>query len=108
MVLESFIPGVSNDICTDLRRIFSHFDSIETVLLFGSRAKKTYKNGSDIDLAVCASHMSAAEFIQLWNQIDSLPIIFKIDLLHWNKLSNPALKAKITTEGQIFYAGHIV
>ncbi len=105
MVSAGHIPGISDDICFALQQIFSRFVHIDTVLLFGSRAKGSYKNGSDIDLAVCAPALSESAFTDLWNQIDALPIIFKIDLLHWDRLANQALKEKIITEGQVFYRG---
>ena len=99
------IPGISAEICATLVQVFARFGTIEKVFLFGSRAKNTYKNGSDIDLAVFSSKMSGAEFSNLWNQIDALPIIFTIDILHWDALTNLALKEKIVSEGQLFYKG---
>ena len=32
--------------------VFKQFSEIEEVIIFGSRAKKNYKSGSDIDLAI--------------------------------------------------------
>ncbi|MBY0578535.1 MAG: nucleotidyltransferase domain-containing protein [Burkholderiales bacterium] len=42
-------------------------------MIFGSRAKGTFKNGSDIDLAVFAPTLSEQNFIRLWNELDALP-----------------------------------
>jgi len=50
--------GLSDSILGDLRRVFSAYPEIEQVLIFGSRAKGAFKDGSDIDLAVIASAMS--------------------------------------------------
>ena len=96
--------GLSAAIIADLSKVFARYQNIEQVLLFGSRAKNTFKASSDIDLAVVSATLSEDEFTQLWNEIDQLPIIFKIDLLHLNQLNNKALKAKIQGEGRIFYA----
>jgi uncharacterized protein len=74
------------------------------VLIFGSRAKGGARPGSDIDLAVIAPEMTDAEFARLWNAIDDLPLVFKVDLLHWDRLANPRLKDKIPREGCLFYA----
>lgn len=95
--------GLSPAIVADLRQIFARHPQIERVAIFGSRAKGNWKNGSDIDLAVMSQAMTDGEFTQLWNEIDNLPLVFKVDCLHWDKLSNLALKDKIVHEGQTFY-----
>lgn len=42
-------------------------------------------------------------FTQLWNEIDALPIVFKVDCLHFEQLDNNVLKHKILDEGVVFY-----
>jgi predicted nucleotidyltransferase len=96
--------GLSDRIRSDIRQVFAHYPAIERVLIFGSRAKGSAGPGSDIDLAVVAPEMSDAEFTRLWNAIEDLPLVFKVDLLHWDRLSNPRLKDKIPREGCLFYA----
>jgi proline iminopeptidase len=48
--------------------------------------------------------MSSQRFTQLWGDIDALPILFKIDLLHWDRLTNEPLKEKILTRGHRFFS----
>ena len=91
--------GLSTEIIADFQRVFGRFPEIEQVLIFGSRAKNTFADGSDIDLAVCAPRMPDARFTELWNAIDRLPLVFKVDLLHWDRLDNAALKQTILTSG---------
>lgn len=95
--------GLSERIRADFSRVFARYPGIERVLIFGSRAKGRAQPGSDIDLAVFAPRMNDADFAQLWNAIEDLPLVFKVDLLHWDRLSNPALKGKIPHEGRLFY-----
>jgi predicted nucleotidyltransferase len=95
--------GLSERIRGEFCRVFAHYPSIERVLIFGSRAKGSYQAGSDIDLAVVAPAMNDPEFARLWNEVDSLPLVFKVDLLHWDRLSNARLKDKIPIEGRPFY-----
>ncbi|PIQ34434.1 MAG: DNA polymerase subunit beta [Zetaproteobacteria bacterium CG_4_9_14_3_um_filter_49_83] len=95
--------GLSDSILGDLRRVFSAYPEIEQVLIFGSRAKGAFKDGSDIDLAVIASAMSDQRFTQLWNELDGLPLVFKMDVLHWDRLGNERLKNKIPGEGKVLY-----
>jgi proline iminopeptidase len=101
VAIHSF--GLSADVIQMLREVFSHYPETERVMVFGSRAKGTYKSGSDIDLAVIATNMSPQRFAQLWSELDSLPLIFKVDVLHWNTLANSRLQAKIMEEGQLLY-----
>lgn len=97
---NSLIYGLSSAIVNDFRRVFSHYPDIHQVLIFGSRGKGNYKDGSDIDLAVIAPAMSDSTFTQLWNEIDALPLIFKVDLLHWDKLSNSRLQRSAQWSGK--------
>lgn len=95
--------GLAEEIWLDLARVFARYPEIERVLIFGSRAKGTFRDGSDIDLAVFAPEMSDERFNQLWVELDALPILFKMDVLHWDRLSNTHLKQKILQEGRMFW-----
>lgn len=91
--------GIAQRHLDDLLHVFARHESIDQVLIFGSRARGTARPGSDIDLAVVAPRMSDVEFSTLWNEIDALPILFKIDLLHWDRITNAALKQNVVRDG---------
>jgi proline iminopeptidase len=95
--------GLSERIRADFRRVFLRYPDIERVLIFGSRARDGSGPGSDIDLAVVAPRMTEQAFAHLWNEIDDLPLVFKVDLVHWDRLANQRLKEKIPHEGCLFY-----
>lgn len=103
MASERLIFGLAERHYAEFVRIFRRYPQIEQVLIFGSRAKGTDKPWSDFDLAVVAPTMSDREFSTLWNEIDDLPLVFKLDLLHWDRLASDRLKEKIGEEGQRFY-----
>jgi proline iminopeptidase len=103
MAEERLIFGLAEHHYADLVRIFRRYPQIEQVLIFGSRAKGTDKPWSDFDLAVVAPTLSDSEFSRLWNEIDALPLVFKLDLLHWDRLPEERLKEKIRQEGERFY-----
>ena len=104
MVDGVLIFGLSGDVRAELTSVFHRYPEIEQVRIFGSRATANYGSGSDIDLAVLAPSMTNDRFTQLWNDIDALPLVFKVDLLHWDTLANLALKEKIMREGLLFYS----
>lgn len=95
--------GLSEAIVQDLRGVFAKYPEIDSVLIFGSRAKGAFKKGSDIDLAVFAPTMGDGRFAQLWHELDGLPLVFKLDILHWDTLRNERLKHRIPAEGKLFY-----
>lgn len=97
------IYGLSLAIIEDLRQVFAHYPDIHQVLIFGSHAKGNYREGSNIDLAVIAPNMSDSTLTQLWNEIDALPLVFKADLLHWDKLDNASLKQNVQRFGQLLF-----
>lgn len=100
---DPMTSGLSERIRADFRRVFRRYPDIKRVLIFGSRAKGASRVGSDIDLAVFAPRMTDTEFARLWNEVDDLPLVFKVDLLHWDRLANQDLKDKIPREGSLFY-----
>ena len=44
--------GLSDTVIKELQDVFRRHANIKKVLIFGSRSKGTYREGSDIDLAV--------------------------------------------------------
>jgi len=76
------------------------FPEIETVLIFGSRAKGTYKPGSDVDLALKGAnitHTTVSRLSFLLNEDYPLPYFF--DVVHYEALQNSDLVAHIDRAG---------
>lgn len=97
--------GLSPSILSDLQNTFARYPEIASVLVFGSRARSDYRPGSDIDLAVLAPGMSDQTFSRLWNEIDELPIAYKMDVLHLDRLADAALRQQILRDGKVIYRG---
>lgn len=94
--------GVSQLIWQQLLTTCFNFSKVKQVILFGSRARGEEVQGSDIDLAIDAPNMTSQEFACLWNALDDLPIIYKLDSVHLQSLTNPRLVDVIHREGIIF------
>ncbi|VXA96982.1 Predicted nucleotidyltransferase [Flavobacterium sp. 9R] len=86
-----------------INRVFSDFDAIESVYVYGSRAKGNFKNSSDIDLTLVEQTMTFSDFLALENQLDDLLLPYKIDLSQKRKIANVDLLAHIDRVGQLFY-----
>lgn len=95
----SATTGLSPAVLARIRDVFGRYPEIWKAVIFGSRAKGSFPPGSDIDLAVFAPEMSQTRFAALWNELDDLPLVFTLDVVHWDTLSNACLKQRIVDEG---------
>lgn len=101
--MVNYATGLSASVEAQLTEVVHRYTDVDRVLLFGSRATGNFKSYSDIDLAVCGDKLSDKDFTQLWNELDALPLVFKLDVLHLERLQNESLKKKILSEGKVFY-----
>ena len=96
--------GLSERILDDLRRVSRRFPEIEHVLIYGSRARGDFKPYCDIDLAVVAPTLTPQRFTQLWSALEDLPLIFRLDVVHRDRLTNPRLKEAVRRHGRILFS----
>nr|WP_307730296.1 nucleotidyltransferase domain-containing protein [Duganella violaceicalia] len=97
---------MSESILDSLCEVFSRYSTIDSVMVYGSRAAGTYRPQSDIDLAVFAPTMSERDFGNLWNALDDLPILFRLDVIHWDHVTNDKLKQHARQHGALLYPDH--
>jgi len=77
---------------------------IEEVYLFGSRAKGTYKKGSDIDLAVKGRDCTSAIALDLQTLLnEKLPIPYMVDVVDYGSLTHQELREHIQRVGVVIY-----
>ena len=57
--------GLSDTVITDICGVFRRYPNIEKVLIFGSRAKGTYSEGSDIDLAAVGDGLTFNQLMDI-------------------------------------------
>lgn len=77
---------------------------IEKALIFGSRAKGSFKNGSDVDIALEGNAVTdgiASHVGSLLNDETMMP--YKFDVLNFNTITNPDLVDHIHRVGIVFY-----
>lgn len=103
MADDRLIFGLAERHYVSLATIFARFPGIREVVLYGSRARGTARPDADFDLAVMAPEMTNSDFSRLWNAVDSLPLVFRLDLVHWDRLGRPVLQETIVREGVRFY-----
>lgn len=81
---------------------FAQYPQIEQVILYGSRAKGNYKNGSDIDLTI-RGDLDFRSLLKLENQLDDLLLPYKMDISLHHKINAPDLLEHIQRIGMVFY-----
>lgn len=85
-----------------IKTVFSKYPQIKNIILYGSRAKGTYKPGSDIDLTLISTDTSTHFLLKLMNELDDLLLPYKIDLSFYETLDNINLKEHIDRVGVEF------
>ena len=69
----------------------------------GARARGDWRARSDIDLAVDAPGWSAQEFLRLKERMKDLPIVYPLDVVHWQGVSTPEFVAQIERDRKLFW-----
>lgn len=84
--------------------VLARYPQVERAILYGSRAKGNYKNGSDIDLTLRGGEDLTLNVIyKILNDLDDLLLPHTIDLSIFNDISDPALIEHIQRVGVTFY-----
>jgi predicted nucleotidyltransferase len=95
--------GLKPETIDAMRAVFRQHPEIEAVILYGSRAKGTFRNGSDIDLTLTGTAVSQQLLYQLLAELDDLLLPYTIDLSIFAQISNPDLIDHIQRRGVRFY-----
>lgn len=87
-------------ICT----VVSHYPQVDKAILYGSRAKGNYRNGSDIDLTLVGEDdLDLSVLGKIMEEIDDLLLPYMFDLSIFHKISDPGVLDHIRRVGVIFY-----
>lgn len=83
--------------------VFAKYPQIEKAVIYGSRAKGNYKNGSDIDLTLHGSALTLNIIYKIMTEIDDLLLPYMVDLSIFDALSDPDLIGHVQRVGVVFY-----
>ena len=95
--------GLAGHVLEQILGVLRDHPLVERAVIYGSRATGTFKPHSDIDIAFYAPSMEDAEAARLRFELRELPIVFKVDAVHVERLGNAALRDKIVREGKALY-----
>lgn len=95
--------GLKPAVIAQMNEVFERFPEVGQVILYGSRAKGTFKPGSDIDLCLVGEGLSLATLLKIDTALDDLLLPYKIDLSIRDHIDNAELQAHINRVGAAFY-----
>ncbi|MEQ6120346.1 nucleotidyltransferase domain-containing protein [Reichenbachiella sp. MALMAid0571] len=100
---KNCIHGLSSDQNNVVEAVFANYPEIEEAILYGSRAKGTHRNGSDVDLTLLGENISLTTLLGVLGALDdsSLPYIFDVSI--YDKIDNPDLIEHIDRVGVSVY-----
>ncbi len=95
--------GLKESAIAAMNDVFAACPQVERVILYGSRAMGTQRNGSDIDLTIVGDEVRHDQLLQQANQLDELLLPYKIDLSLFRQIENSDLLEHIRRVGVVFY-----
>ena len=95
--------GLETKTLESITNTFSKFPEIEKVILYGSRAKGNFKNGSDIDLTFIGSKLNLTILNKIALVIDDLLLPYSFDMSIFEHINNAELIEHIHRVGKCIY-----
>jgi len=86
-----------------IKGVFTCHPEVRQVVIYGSRAKGNYRNGSDIDLTIIGESVSLSELMKIEAELDDLLLPYKIDLSLLHKIGDASLLDHIKHVGAVFF-----
>jgi len=96
--------GLPETTIEKIRATLARHPEVEKALLYGSRAKGNYKNGSDIDLTLVGGpDLTMKVLYRIMDEIDDLLLPYTFDLSIFNHISDPDVVDHIRRVGVALY-----
>ncbi|MFH2032760.1 MAG: restriction endonuclease subunit S [Bacteroidota bacterium] len=96
--------GFSNKQLKEIVSFFREYSEVEEAVLFGSRAIDTYKEASDVDIALKGNNVTASLSAKMKFNIEEdtyLPFFF--DFIAYSTITSEELKQHIRNKGVVIY-----
>ena len=95
--------GLKDSELTNLKALFAKNDRLERVILYGSRAKGTYKPFSDVDITLVGRELTHSDLNRMILDIDDLLLPYMFDISIFHTLKNSDLIDHINRRGIVIY-----
>lgn len=100
--------GLEENVISRINKVFSYFPEISEVIIFGSRAKGNYNQGSDIDLALKSNKakLTLSVVNKLSEKLDELFLPYTFDIVIFEQIENQELLDHIERVGLDFQSNN--
>ena len=96
--------GLSEKDIASIQAVLKRYPQVERAVLYGSRARGTYKPGSDIDLTLAGGDdLDLSVLGRIMEEIDDLLLPYMFDLSLLSRISDPEVLGHIRRVGVVFY-----
>ena len=96
--------GLPEETIEKICNVLARYPQVEKALIYGSRAKGTYKNGSDIDLTLVGGETLTLSVLgKIMHDVDDLLLPYEVDMSILRQISDPEVLAHIRRVGITFY-----
>jgi predicted nucleotidyltransferase len=96
--------GLLTSDLSSITEIVSSEKEVEEVIIFGSRAKGNFRNGSDIDLALVGANISSSTVNHISSKLnEETKMPYRFDVLNFQKIRNSELVEHIKRVGKTLY-----
>lgn len=95
--------GIREEYIGKISALFGRYDCVKEAIVFGSRAKGNYRNGSDIDIALKGELINSKILTQIELDYENLNLPWKLNLIVYDGISNEELKEHIDRVGKRIY-----
>lgn len=104
MITRNMKFGLSEQTFQKIHSVLIQYPQVEKVVLYGSRARDDYRNGSDIDLALYGGEeLTHTVVSQIAVDLDDQLLPYTIDLSIFKNIRNPNMIKEIERVGKVFY-----
>jgi len=95
--------GLKENTIAAIQSVFKNYPLVKKVILYGSRAKGNFRNGSDIDLVMVGESLTLSDQFKIETELDDLLLPYKIDLAIYHQIDNEQLIGHIDRVGLVFF-----
>jgi predicted nucleotidyltransferase len=95
--------GLTQKTIDKINTVFDSHSDIREVIIYGSRAKGNFREGSDIDITLKGKNISSTTLLKINQQIDDLNTLYLFDVSIFEKLESKDFIEHIDRVGKTFY-----
>lgn len=91
--------GLTGKQLNEILDIITANPAVEEAILFGSRAKGNYRNGSDVDIALKGENLTLTDVLHIDNQLDDTYLPYTFDIILYRHINDPDVIEHINRVG---------